>query len=282
MKELKLYKKAEEQRRFSFGNYTMLELKKENIIEDNHLLPLPYGSLVNGALCPEVLPDIMENLNRVCDYAADLKNEYGKEFKSKCFMTLYEIRTTYLECLHAIATHGIDNSKITFLDCTLHILEKKLEKLGIQAKSLPQALYRMKDSINTEFYSTCLESGERVIVSKGVVLKAILDNQRLGLQYIIDSLYENDIFRGDFDYAPKEYTYTCYVLNQQQNNRVALDFETIENCDEVLNHYAYVNGLKKVPENVNRQILNNAQNFVTAQDYVADTITDLDLCKKVC
>ena len=262
--EINLLKGANNLENYSFADYTMLEIKKEDLIDqDYQLLPLPYGALEDGALHPQILPDIMSNLNRVCDYAYDQKMKDGKMFKSRNFMLLYEIRTTYLECLHSIETHKIDDSQVAFIDCTMHILEKKLAKLGIDASSLPKELKQAKELINTQFYTTCLESGERVILSKGVIIKAILDNEQLDLEYLSDQLYQEDILRGDFDYG--DYCYNCYILNEELNNRVALDFTTIQDNEEIFNRYSFFGGFDEIPSDINKRILDNSRDFVSAK-----------------
>ena len=277
--EINLLKGVNNLENYSFADYTMLEIKKEDLIDqDYQLLPLPYGALEDGALHPQILPDIMSNLNRVCDYAYDQKMKDGKMFKSRNFMLLYEIRTTYLECLHSIETHKIDDSKIISFDYARHIIESKMNKLGIDVRLLPQKLKDMQNSLNKEFFYKCLQSGEEVVVSKGVIVKSILDNEELDLEYLSNALDEGNVLRGDFDYD--DYCYSCYILNEQQNNRVALDFETVETCDEVFHRFTYLQGFKKLPERIDQQISANASDFVTAHDYVAESISNCELCKK--
>ena len=94
---------------FSFIGLSLEEMLRNGVIIDDYytLLPFPANSLQDGALRPQILPDIMQNLNNGLNYALDLKANNQKDFAPRHFSLIDEIKIVYIECIHAIEKHKI-------------------------------------------------------------------------------------------------------------------------------------------------------------------------------
>lgn len=267
----------EKAQNFAFANYSFAELVENGIVgEDNiELLPLPFNSLKNGAVCPEKLPEVMQKINLTCEKALDLQKQYGKSFKSKYFMTLYEIRTAYLECLYAIKKHKVSSDEVLSIDYSMNILSNKLQKLGMSTSHLLSDLEENIEDLNKKFFKKFLDNGEEIVVSKGVILKSILDNAYIDATYL-DAFFKSKAFlKGDV--FLKDHNYTCYLLDSKNFERVALDFCTIDGHENLFEDVALGQGFEEFSDKGNRQVLKNTVFLENRDCFVAENIKGLNL-----
>lgn len=245
---------------FSFIGLSLEEMLRNGVIIDDYytLLPFPANSLQDGALRPQILPDIMQNLNNGLNYALDLKANNQKDFAPRHFSLIDEIKIVYIECIHAIEKHKITDKDLTAVDYSMKIIENKMSKLGINSQELKNSLEYNKKNINRHFYSTQLDNGDRVFLSKGVAMIAILQNEELDFTFINECLPEKDVIRC---YLQDEIggVSECYISNPQFSDRLSMDFSTIEKNDEILHNYAVTRNLKPLSEEANKQVFNNLE-----------------------
>ena len=245
---------------FAYTGLSFDEMTRNGVISDDYfqLLPFPANALVDGAIRPEFLPEIMQNLNKGLNYALSLKDQNKKDFRSRHFSLVDEIRIVYIECVHAIEVHNITDSDLTAIDCTLKIIENKMTKIGLNPEAIKDDLDNNKRTINREFYSTQLDNGDRVLLSKGVLMMAALKDEELDFGFLSECIRENEFVRG---YLVKEIrdAFECYVMNPMFSDRMAMDFSTLESNAEILHRFAGTRNLKPLTNQQNVKVFDNLE-----------------------
>lgn len=245
---------------FAYTGLSFDEMKEQGVISDDYfeLLPFPANSLIDGAIRPEALPFIMQNLNKGLNYALDLKAQNKKDFRSGHFSLIDEIRIVYKECVHAIEAHNITDDDLTAVNYTLKIIENKMTKIGLDPETIKDDLDNNKYTINREFYSTQLDNGDKVLLSKGVLMMAALKDEELDFGFIGECIRENEFVRGYLENEISD-AFECYIMNPKFSDRMAMDFSTLEGNAEILNRYAGTRNLKPLTSQQNRKVFNGIE-----------------------
>ena len=188
-----------------------------------NLLPFPPNSLSNCALLPEFLPEVMQKLNRGLDSALLLKKERGTRSFKLPLDEVDKIKIVYIECVNSIEKHVITDVDITAIDYAMKIIETKMAKVGIEPSVIKENLAYNKKNINREFFVTQLDNGDRVCLSKGALMIAVIKKDELDFTFIKDCIDENDLIRA---YIPGDMhdAFECYISNPMFSDRLAMDF----------------------------------------------------------
>lgn len=250
-------------------------LRKRNKFD---MLPLPCGSVVDGALRFEVLPYIMSDLNSACDEALKLVYANKKNLLDEKPMIKYQLRAVFLECVHSLNQLNSKSINLGGLDMACNIIANKMNKIGFNTNKLKTDLQKSEKQENTEFYAKFLDNCEPVILSKGVVEKALLDGVVLDFGFIFEEYTKGNVLRGDF-VDDKNEMHSCYILNTKQNPRMFLDVQVLDSSGDVFNAYAYGNNLKKLSKQTNKAVLDKKIEFLPVEGGKQTKVEKIELVK---
>ena len=226
-----------------------------------NILPLPRNSQEEGAIHIEALPFVLSQLNDACDETIKYNKTYNKDLIKEQPMVEYQLRTVYLECLHSLFRRNDHKQDLYGLDALLKVVASKMNKIGFDAVKLAKDLRQEEKRQNTEFYFKFLDSGEHVLLTKGVVEKALLDDAILDHNYLLEQYNDGNLLLCEV-YDKHGLSYDCYVLNTNINNRVFLDMNTIKHSDDVFNLYASANDVRPLSDQANKNILSQPLEFI--------------------
>lgn len=219
------------------ANDTQKLLKKNGVT----LVPGPAGSPKNDVLIQyRFLPEIFERVFNNC-----LVLE-GNPDRSDKDIIKYHICVDYIRGVLSAEDYTLFCDDDLHISYSMGIAARHMQKIGINPQKVCEDA---KDEIiraNAEYYTANLDTGDKVILSRGVILKAMRDGSIPDFTYLIDEHAQGNIIKFEFYNYKNRTEYLGYLLKEGRNDRQAIDFALMQNGGKFFEQYLEDNDIDKI------------------------------------
>lgn len=226
-------------------NDTQSILKKNRVT----LVPAPWGSKKNDVFVKyNYLPEMLERVFNNCLVLEDDPNIKDRD------IAVYHICLDYVRAVFSLEDYTLYNDDELHVSTSIRIAAGHIKKLGIDPQKLCEDAKKEIKRLNKEFFKASTENGEQIILSRGVVLKAMRDGNIPDLIYAIDGNLQGDFVKFEYYNSKTRKEYIGYMLAEGKNDRQAIDFSLMKYGDQFFEEYLDENDIEKIGKKTSSNI----------------------------
>jgi len=228
------------------ANDTQKLLKKNGVT----LVPGPAGTPKNDVLIQyRYLPEIFERVFNNCLVLEDNPDRSDKD------IIKYHICIDYIRGVLSAEDYTLFRDDDLHIAFSMGIAAKRMQKIGLDPQKICEDA---KDEIiraNSEYYTVNLDNGDKVILARGVILKAMRDGSIPDFSYLIDEHAQGNLVKFEFYNHKNRTEYLGYLLKEGRNDRQAIDFALMQNGTKFFDQYLEDNDIDKIGKQKTKRII---------------------------
>lgn len=228
------------------------EADTQSILKKNKvtLVPAPWGSQKNDVLVQyRYLPEMFERVFNNCLALENNPNMPDKE------IIKYHIGVDYVRGVLSLEDYTLLNDDDLYIATSMRIAASHIKKLDINPDQLCEDSKSEIARANKQFFVVHNDDGTKILLSRGVILKAMRDSTIPDLLFAMEGHIHGDFVQFEFYNYKNRTEYMGYLLKEGKNDRQAIDFALMKHGDQYFEEFLEENDIERVSRKATKRIL---------------------------